>query len=124
MKLMGSTAQCFELLARAGTVARLGEPPLAERQCLVGAQHQSTRTASSNRARLFARQQSREFARIARRAALLDRPLVDIRRLDLDRNPGVAEEGMADRALGREHERFPGEPKRHRSGNRLAAALE
>src|SRR5262249_38354497 len=96
MKLMGSTAQRFELLARAGTVAGLGEPSLAEGQCLVGAQNQPARTTSGDRARLFARQQRREFARIARRAALLDRPLVDIRGLDLDRNPGIAQEGMAD----------------------------
>src|SRR5262245_66480327 len=105
MKLMCSTAQCFELLARAGAVAGLGEPPLAERQCLVGAQHQPTRTASSDRTRLFARQQRREFARIARRATLLDPPLVDIRGLDLDRNPGIAQEGTArseERRVGKE----------------------
>src|SRR5258705_1142433 len=38
MKLMGPTAQGFELLARARSVGRLGEPTLAECQGLVCAQ--------------------------------------------------------------------------------------
>src|SRR5260370_31834409 len=123
MKLMRSAAQRLKLCARAGAVAGFGNAPLAERQGLVGAQYQPAGKASGNRSRLLPRQQRGEFARVARRAPLLDRPLVDIGRLDLDRNSGVAQEGMADRALGREHERFASEPKRHRSSDRLATTL-
>src|SRR5262249_61668825 len=123
MKLMRSAAQRLELRARASAVAGFGKPPLAKRQGLVGAQYQPAGKASGNRSRLLARQQHGEFTRIARRALLLDRPLVDIGRLDLDRNSGVPQEGMADCALGREQERFAGEPKRHRSSDRLATGL-
>src|SRR5215470_7456524 len=101
MKLMRSAAQRLKLRARTGAVTRFGKPPPAERQGLVGAQYQPAGKASGNRSRLLPRQQRGEFARIARRALLLDRPLVDISRLDLDRYSGVAQEGMADRALGR-----------------------
>src|SRR6516162_8345733 len=123
MKLMRSAAQRLELRACASAVAGFGKPPLAKRQGLVGAQYQPAGKASGNRSRLLPRQQRGEFASIARRAPLLNRPLVDIGRLDLDRNSGVAQEGIADRALGREHERFAGEPKRHRSSDRLATTL-
>src|SRR5262245_65039453 len=97
MKFLGSPAQPFELLARAVTVAGLGEPSLAEGQCLVGSQYQPARTASGDRSRLLARQQRRQFARIADRAALLDRALVDIGGLDLDRNAGVAQDRKSTR---------------------------
>src|SRR6516225_2235193 len=123
MKLMRSAAQRRELRARGGAVAGFRKPPLAERQSLVGAQYQPAGEASRNHSRFLPRQQRGEFARIARLAPLLDRPLVDVGRLDLDRNSGVAQESMADRALGREHERFAGEPKRHRSSDRLATTL-
>src|SRR6516162_1431472 len=123
MKLMGSAAQRLELRARAGAVAGFGKPPLAEGQGLVGAQYEPAGKASGNRSRLLPREQRGEFARIVHRGLLLDRPLVDIGRLDLDRNSGVTQEGMADRALGREHEGFAGEPKRHRSNHRLATTL-
>src|SRR6516162_10609122 len=123
MKLMRSAAQRLKLRARASAVAGFGKPPLAERQGLVGAQYQPAGKASGNLSRLLPREQRGEFTRIARRALLLDRALVDIGRPDLDRNSGVAQEGLADRALGREHEWFAGEPKRHRSSDRLAATL-
>src|SRR5215468_10776304 len=91
MKLMRSAAQRLELRARASAVAGFRKPPLAERQSLVGAQYQPAGKASGNRSRLLPRQQRGEFARIAPRAPLLDRPLVDIGRLDLDRNSGIAQ---------------------------------
>ena len=43
MQLMGLPAQRLELLARGRAIGRLGEPPLAQRQGLVGAEHQRGR---------------------------------------------------------------------------------
>ena len=80
-----------------------GKPPLAERQCLVRAQHEAARKASGDRARLLAREHRSEFARIVLRAALLDRPLVDVGGLDRDGNSRIAQDRMPDGALGREH---------------------
>src|SRR5258708_33828695 len=96
MKLMRSAAQRLKLCARAGAVAGFGKAPLAERQSLVGAQYQPAGKAGGNRLGLLPRQQRGEFACITRRAPLLDRPLVDIGRLDPDPHSGVAPEGTAD----------------------------
>src|SRR5262249_57987619 len=105
-----SPAQRFELLARPVTVAGLGEPSLAEGQCLVGAQHQPARTASGDRSRLLARQQRRQFARIAGRAALLDRALVDIGGPDLAPDPRLAPGGGAGPPPGRRRRAAPRRP--------------
>src|SRR5260370_7188125 len=107
MKLMRSAAQRLKLCARAGAVAGVGKAPLAERQSLVRAQYQPAGKAGGNRLGLLPRQQRGEFACITRRAPLLDRPLVDIGRLDLDRNSAVPQEGMAAPPLGRDPQRLP-----------------
>ena len=59
MQRMGLAAQRRKLLARAGAVGRLGEPPLAERQRLVGAEHHAVRMLRRHRLGLLARQQRR-----------------------------------------------------------------
>src|SRR5213082_3079047 len=119
---MGVTAQSRELATRLGAVGRLGKATLAQRQGLVGAQHQAARTASGDGARLLACKHRGEFARVLLRAALLDRPLVDVSGLDRDGNSGIAQDRMPARALRREHQRFAGEPKRRRSARKLMTA--
>src|SRR6478672_820620 len=123
VKLMRPAAQRLELLARGGPVSRLGESALAQCQRLVGAEYHSTGQTSGNRGCLLARQQRGDFAGIAGRPALLDRALVDVRRMDLDRNSRRAQDSTSDGALRRQHERLIGEPERHHSRQRLAAAF-
>ena len=115
MKLMGAPAQGLELLAGGHPIGGLGKPSLAERQGLVGAQHQPAGPTRRDRPRLLAGEHRRDLARIAGGSALLDRSLVDIGGLDLDGNSRVAQNCVPDRAFRREHERLLGEPKRHRS---------
>ncbi len=114
MQRMSLPAQRLELRARAVAAGRLGEALLAERQRLVGAEHQAGGQPHGDGARFFARQQCRDFARVAGRSAGLDAALVDVGRLRLDRNAGIRQHQAPHLALGSEHQRLRGKPERHR----------
>src|SRR3954452_20261019 len=122
VKLMGLPAQQLELLAGSRPVNGLGKSPLTKRERLVGAKHDSAGQLNGNGTRFFAREQRGYCTRIARRTALLDRTLVDVRWADLDRKPFGPQDRPSNGALRRQHERAFGEPERHHSRKRLATA--
>src|SRR3954454_5290867 len=85
VKLVGLSAQQLELLARGRAVNGLGKSPLTKRERLVGTEYNPAGQLKSNGTRLFAREHRSHRAGIARRTALLDRTLVDVRWADFDR---------------------------------------
>ena len=123
VKLMGLPAQQLELLARGRAVGGLGKSPFTERERLVGTEHDPAGQTSGNRMCFFTREQCGDLAGIARRTPLLDRTLVDVRGTNFDCKPGCAQDLTPDGALRRQHQRSIGEPKRHHSRKRLAAAF-
>src|SRR3954463_13825116 len=120
VKLMGLPAQQLELLAGSRPVNGLGKSPLTMRERLVGAKHDPARQLNGNGTRFFAREQRGHCTGIARRTALLDRTLVDVRWTDFDRKSSGPQDRTSNDALRRQHERSFGEPERHHSRKRLA----
>ena len=85
-QFMGLAAQFQKLRARGVAIRRLGKPLAAERQRLVGAEHQPPRHASPKPPSLFRARASIATLRGSLAAAfLLDPALVDIGRHDFDR---------------------------------------
>ena len=89
------------------------EKRCAERQRLVGAEHQPARLLRRHGMRLFAGQQQRDIAGIGEAGACLDPALVDIGRQHLDRNARRFQQRSPRRALRGQHQRPIGKPERH-----------
>ena len=124
MQRMGLAAQRRELRPRAGAIGRLGEAPLAERQRLVGAEHQAAGILRRHRLRLFARQQRRDLAGIRDAGAAL-RPRA--RRYRPARSRPECPRASSRRAAPRFSKRAPADRGASQSGmssrHRLPAAL-
>ena len=69
----------------------------------------------SDGSRLLTRQQRRDLTRIMGGAPSLDRALVDVRRLNLDRNTGRTQNFKPDRAPGSQQQRLLEKPQCHHS---------
>ncbi len=94
-----------ELLARRRDRRGLGEAAVAERERLIGAEHQHAGTAARDRECFLAGKQLRDFLGRGAGMRRLHYALIDIGRIDLDRNAGRFQERAAHLALRGEHER-------------------
>ncbi len=112
MQRVGLAAQGQELFVRPGAVGRLGKPPVAQRERLIGAEHHAIGMLGRHRLGLLPRQQRRDHPRILKARSGFDGTLVDVGGLDLDRDAGALQQRAPGRALGGEHQRTRSEPQR------------
>ena len=110
MQRMGLAAQRAQLLPRGGAVGRLGKAFLAQRQSLIGAEHDAALPPHRDGARLLAGEQLSNVAGIGEAGFHLDAALVDIGDVDLNRDAGGFEHRAAHRALGGEDQRLTRAP--------------
>ena len=113
MECVAAAAEHRELLARGRAIDGFGEPALAQRQGLVGAEHQMRRAGGGNRPCLLAREQTATRRAGAVGIALLELALVDVGWHHLDRNARVVQDGLPNCAPGGKHKRPVGKPECH-----------
>ena len=106
MQRVRLAAQRPQLLGGAGPVGRLVEALVAERQRLVGAEHQPAGLLRRHRVGLRARQQSAPPPPRRAPASRFQRALVDMRRPDLEAQTGRRQQLAAHVALRGEHQRL------------------
>ena len=112
---MNAAAERTKLCASGHPIRRLGKSLGAERQSLFGSENQPARTRCRDKQALFARKQCRDSGRRLRRYTGFQASLVEIRRIQLDRNAGSREQRTACATPRCEDERIGGKPQRHRS---------